>query len=139
MTTDRVPAGFTITELLVAMGILMFGTVSLLGVLGVGVQTHRSAEQHNQAVQLAQRVLQRLEEETVPRALLAAAAAGDDAEPVLAAVDSTPADVGFASGLRYRVGASVLSFAVTENFGSFNNTPDVGFQIGWAYSALFEH
>ena len=43
------------------------------------------------------------------------------------------------AGLRYRVGASVLSFAVTENFGSFNNTPDVGFQIGWAYSALFEH
>jgi len=34
-------------------------------------------------------------------------------------------------GVRYRVGASVLTFAVTENLGAFNNTPDFGFQIGW--------
>lgn len=40
-------------------------------------------------------------------------------------------------GMRYRIGASVLSFAVTENFGSFNNTPDIGFQIGWAFSPAF--
>ncbi len=100
MTTER---GFTIVELLVAMGILMFGTVSLLGVLGVGVATHRSAEQHNTAVQLAQRVLQRLEEDVVPRALLVAAAAGPDAEFKLAAVDSTPQDVAGCPGMRYRV------------------------------------
>jgi Protein of unknown function (DUF3187) len=37
-------------------------------------------------------------------------------------------------GVRYRVGASVLTFAVTENLGSFNNTPDFGFQIGWTSS-----
>jgi hypothetical protein len=43
------------------------------------------------------------------------------------------------AGVRYRFGTSVLSFAVTENFGSFNNTPDVGFQIGWAYSPVFKH
>ncbi|MEZ5962745.1 MAG: hypothetical protein R3F56_02750 [Planctomycetota bacterium] len=96
-------AGFTIVELLVAMGILLFGTVSLLGVLGVGVSTHRSAEQHNQAVQLAQRVLQRLEEDVVPKALLAAAAEGPEAEFKLAPVDSTPQDVAFVPGLRYRV------------------------------------
>ena len=38
------------------------------------------------------------------------------------------------AGVRHRIGASVLTFALTENFGSFNNTPDVGFQLGWAYS-----
>lgn len=37
-------------------------------------------------------------------------------------------------GARYRVGAAVLSFAVTENIGSFDNTPDIGLQLGWAYS-----
>src|SRR5690606_25708156 len=95
--------GFTITEMLVAMGILMFGTVSLLGALGVGVSTHRSAEQHNQAVQLAHRVLQRLEEEIVPRALLAAAESGEVSAPPFAAVDATPADVASAPGMRYRV------------------------------------
>lgn len=37
-------------------------------------------------------------------------------------------------GVRYRIGASVLTFAMTENFINTNNTPDFGFQIGWAYS-----
>lgn len=41
------------------------------------------------------------------------------------------------AGVRYRVGRSVLTFALTENFGSFNNTPDIGFQLGWAYSPAF--
>jgi len=36
--------------------------------------------------------------------------------------------------VRYRIGASLLTFAVTENYRNFNNTPDFGFQIGWAYS-----
>lgn len=85
------------------MGILLFGTVSLLGVLGVGVSTHRSAEQHNQAVQLGQRVVQRLEEDILPKALLAAAAQGPDTEFKLTAVDSTPADVVGVPGMRYRV------------------------------------
>lgn len=43
----------------------------------------------------------------------------------------------FSAGVRYRVGKSLLTFALTENFGSFNNTPDVGFQLGWAYSPVF--
>lgn len=41
------------------------------------------------------------------------------------------------AGVRYRVGASVLSFAITENFGNFGGTPDAGFQIGWEYSPAF--
>src|SRR5262245_31130284 len=37
-------------------------------------------------------------------------------------------------GLRYRIGGSVITFAVTENVVNYHNGPDVGFQIGWAYS-----
>lgn len=37
-------------------------------------------------------------------------------------------------GVRYRAGGSVLTFALTENLGTFNNTPDFGFQIGWTSS-----
>jgi len=40
-------------------------------------------------------------------------------------------------GVRYRIGASLLTFAMTENFINTNNTPDIGFQIGWAYSPAF--
>ena len=40
-------------------------------------------------------------------------------------------------GVRHRFDASVLSFAVTENTGHMNNTPDIGFQIGWTYSPSF--
>lgn len=40
-------------------------------------------------------------------------------------------------GVRYRIGASFLTFAVTENFINTNNTPDIGFQIGWAYTPAF--
>jgi hypothetical protein len=36
-------------------------------------------------------------------------------------------------GLRYHRGAHLLSFAVTENVANMDNTPDVGFQVGWAY------
>jgi hypothetical protein len=39
-------------------------------------------------------------------------------------------------GVRYRLGASALTFAVTENFGNFGGTPDAGFQIGWQYSPV---
>ena len=37
-------------------------------------------------------------------------------------------------GVYHRFGRSVLSFAITENLQNFNNTPDVGLQLGWAYS-----
>jgi hypothetical protein len=38
------------------------------------------------------------------------------------------------AGLRYRIGHSLLTFAITENLVNYSNTPDLGFQIGWAYS-----
>ncbi len=37
-------------------------------------------------------------------------------------------------GFYRRIGRSMLSFAITENLQNFNNTPDVGLQLGWAYS-----
>jgi hypothetical protein len=37
-------------------------------------------------------------------------------------------------GFYRRIGRGVLSFAFTENLQNFNNTPDVGLQLGWAYS-----
>jgi len=37
-------------------------------------------------------------------------------------------------GIYRRIGRGVLSFAITENLQNFNNTPDVGMQLGFAYS-----
>lgn len=37
-------------------------------------------------------------------------------------------------GVYRRFVRSVVSFAITENLQNFNNTPDVGLQLGWAYS-----
>jgi Protein of unknown function (DUF3187) len=41
-------------------------------------------------------------------------------------------------GVYRRIGRSVLSFAFTENLHNFNNTPDVGIQVGWAYSPVLK-
>lgn len=41
-------------------------------------------------------------------------------------------------GLRYRIGASLLTFGVTENVANYGNSPDIGFQLGWAYSPAFK-
>jgi len=40
-------------------------------------------------------------------------------------------------GVRHRIDASVWTFAITENTRNYNNTPDIGFQIAWAYSPAF--
>jgi Protein of unknown function (DUF3187) len=37
-------------------------------------------------------------------------------------------------GLYHRMGGGVLSFGITENLQNVDNTPDIGFQLGWAYS-----
>ncbi len=37
-------------------------------------------------------------------------------------------------GLRHRIGRSALTFALTENLRNFNNTPDIGFQLGYGYT-----
>ena len=52
--------GFTLVEMLVAMGILVFGVTSLVGLLGVGVSTRRTAELKNQAVHAVTAVLQQV-------------------------------------------------------------------------------
>lgn len=36
-------------------------------------------------------------------------------------------------GVRHRFERSVVSFAITENLQNLNNTPDIGFQLGFAY------
>lgn len=42
-------------------------------------------------------------------------------------------------GIYRRLGRGVLSFAITENLQNFNNTPDLGLQLGWAYSPALAH
>ena len=39
-------------------------------------------------------------------------------------------------GIYRRLGRGVMSFAITENLQNFNNTPDIGLQLGWAYSPV---
>jgi len=41
-------------------------------------------------------------------------------------------------GVYRRFGRGVLSFAFTENLQNLNNTPDIGFQLGWAYSPALQ-
>ena len=36
-------------------------------------------------------------------------------------------------GLRHHRGPHLVSFGVTENLGNYNNTPDIAFQVGYAY------
>jgi hypothetical protein len=36
-------------------------------------------------------------------------------------------------GVRHRIRNALLTFAVTENLQNVNNTPDIGFQLGFAY------
>jgi Protein of unknown function (DUF3187) len=37
-------------------------------------------------------------------------------------------------GIYQRIGGALISFAVTENLQNINNTPDIGLQLGFAYS-----
>ena len=37
-------------------------------------------------------------------------------------------------GFYHRMGGGVFSFGITENLQNIDNTPDIGFQFGWAYS-----
>lgn len=36
-------------------------------------------------------------------------------------------------GVHHRRGAHLFTFAATENMQNINNTPDIGFELGWAY------
>jgi hypothetical protein len=37
-------------------------------------------------------------------------------------------------GVYHRIGGGLLSFGITENLQNINNTPDIGFQIGYSFS-----
>ena len=37
-------------------------------------------------------------------------------------------------GIYHRIGYGLISFAITENLQNLNNTPDIGFQLGFAFS-----
>ena len=39
----------------------------------------------------------------------------------------------YSIGMRHRIANSVITFAITENVQNINNTPDIGFQLGFAY------
>ena len=39
----------------------------------------------------------------------------------------------YSLGIRHRIGPSVITFGITENVQNINNTPDIGFQLGYAY------
>jgi hypothetical protein len=36
------------------------------------------------------------------------------------------------AGIHHRRGSQLITFAITENIQNINNTPDVGFQLGWS-------
>lgn len=42
-------------------------------------------------------------------------------------------------GLRHRVDNHVWTLGITENLQNINNTPDIGFQVGFAYVPRFSH
>jgi hypothetical protein len=42
-------------------------------------------------------------------------------------------------GFRHRFDCCVVSFAATENLQNLNNTPDIGFQVGFAWVPRFKH
>ncbi|MCA8942034.1 MAG: type II secretion system protein [Planctomycetes bacterium] len=59
----RDQTGFTLVEMLFAIGILTFGITSLIGVLSVGVSTRRTAEQRVRSAYTVDAVVQRIEQE----------------------------------------------------------------------------
>lgn len=59
--------GFTLVEMLVAMGILVFGITSLIGLLGLGVSTRRTSELRNQSVYAVDEVIHHVREHVLPR------------------------------------------------------------------------
>jgi len=48
--------------------------------------------------------------------------------------DLTATKYQYSVGLRHRIAACVISFGFTENLQNLNNTPDIGFQLGLAYT-----
>ena len=64
---NRSREGFTLVEMMVAMGILIMGVTSLIGLLTVAVSTRYRAELRSRAVLIADQVLQDIEENALGR------------------------------------------------------------------------
>lgn len=78
--------GFTLTEMLVALGILVFGLTTLLGSLTEGVGERRGVEMRLKAVHMVDEVLRDLQQNYIPSypldgGPLPAIGAGEGAEP----------------------------------------------------------
>ncbi len=68
-TRRRGEAGFTLAEMLAALGILLFGITALLGALSSSVSQRRSTEARLAAAALAEQIVHRLQHESLrPRA-----------------------------------------------------------------------
>ncbi|MEY2981926.1 MAG: hypothetical protein RL562_2153 [Planctomycetota bacterium] len=63
----RDESGFTLLELIVALGILVFGATSLIGALSLGVGSRRGTEMRARASLLADQVLLHVERELLGR------------------------------------------------------------------------
>lgn len=79
--------GFTLVEMLVAMGILVLGFTTLIGLLSIGVSTRRTAERRNQAVQAVDGVLLAVREKITTAA---PPPEGAEGEPELIVLDRVP-------------------------------------------------
>lgn len=79
-------AGFTLVEMMVALGVLLFGVTSLIGAMIIGVDTRRSAEQQHRAVQIVGAIVHELQQ-----GILATPPAQEEdaARPALADVEWT--------------------------------------------------
>lgn len=92
--------GFTLIEIMVALGILVFGVTALIGALGLGVSERRTAEQRQRAAVLADQILQQIQTD------LLAAAPRTGAEEDISELEIEPAVDQVADGfpgLRYAV------------------------------------
>ena len=93
--------GFTLVEMIFAVGILVFGLTALIGVLTVGVSTRRTAELKSRASLAADGVVQHLQEEVLsdPRFALGAEKApgkpGDALPPIV--LDPLPGSPGLSA------------------------------------------
>lgn len=66
LSKSRARAGFTILEVLLALGILLFGMAAILGLLTLGAALTKSAEQRTQAASAAEAVIADLQESFFP-------------------------------------------------------------------------
>lgn len=87
-------AGFTLTEMLVALGILMFGLTALAGSMMQGASQRRGSEMRFRAVHMVDKVFYDIREKILPSYPL-----GTDLPSELPVVEDIP---GYA-GLKYRV------------------------------------